>query len=75
MKQGGPNNPNTTLAEATGLPVPETTRDIVGDMMRFEAGEMDDDEIKELLSGLHEDGTLAQLQGVYGRTAAAMGIL
>ena len=47
----------------------------VNDVIRFENGEMDEDEVYEFLSGLVESGVIFQLQGFYGRAAAALGLL
>lgn len=52
--------------------------DIVGRMMAFENGELDDDKALELFSELVKTGMAWQLQGAYGRTAGdliARGIL
>lgn len=44
----------------------------VGDIMRYESGEMDDDETVELFQRLVNSGLAWKLQGHYGRTAAAL---
>lgn len=59
--------PNVALGEATGQELPEVVRDVVGDIMRFEAGEMGEDEIRPFLQGLYDDGILPTLQGSYHR--------
>lgn len=66
--------PNDLLREATGLPFPQKTQDLVGDILRFEGGEMDEQETREFLGGLRKAGLLGQLQGSYGRAAAALGV-
>lgn len=66
---------NAVLNDATGLNLPLKTRDIVGDMMRFEEGNMTEDEARELLTTLRDDGTLRGLQGSYGRAAHALGVI
>lgn len=44
----------------------------VDQVMRYEQGEMDDDEIVEMFQKLVDTGMAWRLQGHYGRTAAAM---
>lgn len=41
--------------------------DLVGSIMAFEAGEMDDDQIIEFAQQLWDTGLWRQLQGSYGR--------
>jgi hypothetical protein len=65
---------NAKLAEATCLDVPRRTRDIVAEMMAWEAGELGEDQTARLFRTLRKDGTLRNLQGCYGREAARLGI-
>lgn len=44
-------------------------------IIRFESGEMDEDETIEFLTELRDSGVLFQLQGFYGRTARALGVI
>jgi hypothetical protein len=46
--------------------------DLVGRIMAFESGEMKDAEALALFSDLVKDGTIAELQGSYGRFAALL---
>ena len=46
--------------------------DLVGQLMAYESGELDDTETLELFSELIKSGTIAHLQGAYGRDANAM---
>lgn len=50
----------------------ETMPDRVSQIMAYEAGEMSRDELVEFFQSLVDDGTVWQLQGHYGRTAAAL---
>jgi hypothetical protein len=50
----------------------ETHPDRVFQIMQYEAGEMDRDEMVAFFQSLVDDGTVWQLQGHYGRTAAAL---
>ena len=59
--------PNGELAPALDMEVPPPTRDVVGDIMRFEEGEMDEEEAREFLIHLHDTGILFGLQGSYQR--------
>ena len=45
------------------------TNDLVGQIIAYEGGEMDDEEIVEFFQYLIDTGLAAQLQGHYGRTA------
>lgn len=67
--------PNTQLGEAIDVYLPAETEDLVGDIMRFEEGEMDEDEIHAFLTRLRDTGTLFHLQGSYQRAAARLGII
>ena len=44
----------------------------VDKIIRYEAGEMDDEEMVEFFQELVDSGLAWQLQGHYGRTAAAL---
>ena len=44
----------------------------VDDIIRYEQGEMSDDEIIEFFQGLIDSGACWTLQGHYGRTAASL---
>lgn len=46
--------------------------DVVGFIMEFEAGELEDDAVIEGFQHLIDDGTVWALQGLYGRTARAL---
>ena len=46
--------------------------DVVGNIMAFEDGELDEDEVIALFQHLVTTGIAWQLQGSYGRTAAAL---
>lgn len=46
--------------------------DIVGSIMDFEAGTLDDNSTLELFGELVRSGMVWDLQGSYGRTATAM---
>ncbi len=41
----------------------------VEDIMRYESGEMDDDEVVTFFQGMINSGVVWQLQGCYGRMA------
>ena len=47
-------------------------QDLVGAIIDYEAGQLDDDETVELFQHLIDTGTAWQLQGHYGRTAEAL---
>ena len=49
------------------MPMPDVEK-----IIAFEAGELDNDETLELFAGLVRSGMAWQLQGSYGRTAAAL---
>lgn len=44
----------------------------ISDILRFEAGEMTDDEVIEFMQSGIDAGWVWQLQGFYGRTAAQL---
>jgi len=44
----------------------------IGKLIAFEEGELDEDEVVELFQDLVDTGLAWQLQGFYGRTAAAL---
>ena len=46
--------------------------DIVGNIIEFEAGTLDDNSTLELFAELVRSGMVWDLQGSYGRTATAM---
>jgi hypothetical protein len=46
--------------------------DLVGRIMAYESGELDDTETLELFSELIKSGTIRHLQGAYGRAASDM---
>lgn len=46
--------------------------DLVGRIMAYESGELDDDETLALFSDLIKSGTIRHLQGAYGRAASDM---
>lgn len=46
--------------------------DVTGTIMAYESGELDEDEIITLFQNLVNTGLAWQLQGAYGRTAAAL---
>lgn len=50
----------------------DTRFDMVGFVMAFEAGELEEDEVVEGFQHLIDTGVVWQLQGFYGRTAAAL---
>lgn len=66
--------PNKMLREATGLPYPEKTRDLVGEIMAAESGELDDNQMRETIKALKADGSFKGLQGWWGREAARLGV-
>lgn len=49
-----------------------TTTDLVGQVIAYENGEMDEDEVVEFFQGLVDSGLAWRLQGSYGRQAAAL---
>ena len=63
--------PNEKLTKVTGAKIVGGYDD-VGNMMAWEAGELDDDQTVELFQHLIDSGLVWQLQGAYGRSAAAL---
>ncbi len=49
--------------------------DHIDKIIKFENGEMDEQETIEFLTELRDSGLLFQLQGVYGRAAKALGVI
>lgn len=66
---------NTELNRCAGTNLAPKQRDMVGDILRFESGEMDEEEVREFLTYLRDSGVLHSLQGSYGRAAASLGIV
>lgn len=58
--------PSKVLAEAIGENIPENW-DAVGDIMRYESGDMSEEEEEEFGEKLIETGLIYGLQGSYGR--------
>ena len=54
------------------MPTPVPSVADVGDIIRYENGEMTDDEVIEFFQGLINSGMCWRLQGHYGRTATAL---
>jgi hypothetical protein len=54
--------------------MPETMDkyDVIGGIMAWEQGDLDDDQTVELFQHLIDSGLCWQLQGCYGRTAKAL---
>ena len=50
----------------------EKTYDLIGAMMDYEMGDLENNEILELFSGLVKSGMAWSLQGSYGRQAMAL---
>ena len=46
--------------------------DLTGDILAYETGQLDDEEIIELFQNLINNGLAWQLQGSYGRTAVSL---
>jgi hypothetical protein len=46
--------------------------DVVGQIMAYEQGDLDEDAVVELFQNLVNDGTIAHLQGSYQRAAQQM---
>lgn len=51
---------------------PTPNFDLVSSVIRYEDGEMDDDEVLDFFQYLVDTGLVWQLQGCYGRAAAAL---
>jgi len=52
--------------------LPEPVMPDIDDIMKFEQGEMEDDEIIDFFQGMINSGVVWTLQGFYGRTAAQL---
>lgn len=65
---------NLVLGEAIGVPMLEKTRDLVGEIIAAESGELSDDELRDTIKALKADGSFRDLQGWWGRTAAMLGV-
>ena len=50
----------------------QTVNDIAGQILAFEMGELEDEQVLDLFQELVNTGLAWQLQGSYGRTAAAL---
>lgn len=57
--------PNTFLTHALGIQMPETTPDIVGDLIAYETGQMSHKQEKKLFKNLKSSGLGKKLQGHY----------
>lgn len=62
--------PNRLLGPAIGLELPDETEDLVGDILRYESGELCPEQAEALRLRLKRTGMLSLLQGRYARTAA-----
>jgi hypothetical protein len=56
---------NTTLSQATGIHIPRKTRDIVGEIMAYESGEMIGAQQVKLFRRMKKTGIGRYLQGHY----------
>ena len=59
--------PNDVLSKAIQIPFPEKTPDLIGDIIDYEGGNMDEDRARKFLEGIHESKLDKKLQGNYGR--------
>ena len=66
---------NADLNRLADAGLPATVFDCVSAMMAYEQGDLNDADTRTLFLHLKEEGLLSQLQGHYGRTARAMGII
>ena len=56
---------NLVLGDAIGIPMPERTYDLVGDILAYETGKATDRQTKRLFTHLRKTGLGKQLQGHY----------
>lgn len=49
-----------------------TLAKIAGDIIRYESGELNGEEVRELFQALIDNNYICKLQGAYGRTAATL---
>jgi hypothetical protein len=61
---------NLQLGRALGKEFPATTPDLVGDLIAYESGEMDEARSNEFLKELKEAGLAGRLRGHYGRVSS-----
>jgi hypothetical protein len=61
-----------TFTNVAGFQVTTPVTDHVGDIIAFETGELDDEQVIALFQYLIDTGLAWQLQGFYGRTATAL---
>ena len=66
---------NAELNRLSDAKLPKKAFDSVGAIMAYEAGEMNKRETISFFKRLKKEGILSQLQGHYGRTARALGIV
>jgi hypothetical protein len=66
---------NKDLNRLANAGLPAKTYDIVGNIMAYETGTLDESETMTLFQRLKSGGMLSQLQGHYGRTAKRLGII
>ena len=66
---------NTELNRLADAGLPAKTFDIVGAIMSYEQGDMNQADTLDLFRRLKKDGLLSQLQGHYGREARRLGII
>ena len=65
---------NKQLARITGLHIQCKAFDLVGAIMTYEQGDMDQKSTLDLFRRLKKDGLLGKLQGHYGREAQRLGV-
>jgi hypothetical protein len=65
---------NAQLAKLSGMYIPQKTRDIVGEIMAYEQGELDEEQTLKLFQYLKQENMLSSLQGHYGREAKRLNI-
>jgi hypothetical protein len=61
---------NGALAEATGLPIPTRTFDLVGELIAYETGKASTKRVRRLFGRLRETGIGSRLQGHYSSRMA-----